>query len=292
MRYHFAYAGIPQGFFYDRAHSQKENYLGGADFFGVPLSKAGYSSDYVESIRRHFFDLVRRDQNNSLSNTSFGVIAVNCDGGDLRGLMDATFPSIFLAAAHWVPTWGSTAERNISANELITVLRVATKRAKLALTQIGDELCARSNSTPLLLPIKNFRSDSLAEELRRMHENIAAQDDYPSFVREVVDRIKRQHPFEKLKGSQKRAFKDDRDVIFGSPGRDRHAFSRPGKEHSLDCVLSGKRRFGAPYDHAFHYDCTRDNQAQLKAEFSGCHEPAAERTGNPHLNIAPNDFVR
>lgn len=291
MRYEFAYVGIPREF-YDRVYSKRDTFLGGAGFFGEPVGRAGYNKDSVGRLVDHFSKLIVRDHHNSLSDTSFAVIAIRYDDDSMRLLVESTFPSIYCASVAWSPQWGAQMAMNRSANELIDLLRTATNRAKAALSHLGDELVSRSNSTPLLLPLKNFSSSTVVDELRRLHEQIAAADNHDELIQGAVNRIKKAHPFDRVGESQKRVYMDDREVVYASPGRDRHAFARPGNGHSAECVLSGKRRLGAPYDHAFHYDCTKESQSQLRGSFFGCHDPAAERVGNPHLNIAPNDFVR
>lgn len=275
-------------------HAQSPTFLGRAQYFGAPLKSTPlvYDTRYIRRLVEHFARLVARDHHNGLKETAFAVIAVEHDLASTNLLRQALFPSIYCATVDWRPTWGSNTQKKASANALVAALHDATQRAKAALVLLSNEVLARSNTTPLLLPVKNFSSDILVGELRALHVGLHRAEDHHEFLQMATERIKQAHPFQRIQDSSKRAYVDDRQITYQCPGRHRHAFARPNGDHPSSCILAGTRRFGAPYDRAFHYDCTKAGMPQLRGSFYGCHEPAAEYIGDPHLNVAPNDYVR
>jgi hypothetical protein len=180
-----------------------------------------------------------------------------------------------------------------SKNQLLNVLKVATELVKRTIPPLKKEITERDNRTPLLLPIKNFKSSCLTAELEGLQRDISHIDDKRQVIARAVANIERDHPPQR-DDNDKRGFAhfvDRRNIMFCPPGKNRHAFARPTMGHPETCLLSGRRRFGAPYDRAFHYDCSK-GAGILKDVFFGCHEGASVHEGMPHLNIAPNDFVR
>jgi hypothetical protein len=98
------------------------------------------------------------------------------------------------------------------------------------------------------------------------------------------------HPFSS-KGDTK-GFTDGSGVTFRSPGRALHGqlWEQAGEGHNEVCALNGHFRLGGPVGKGFHFDCTR--APRLIGRFCNCHDLEAEYEGKPHLNIAPNDYVR
>lgn len=157
MRFALAYAGIPREF-YDRVYSEKDTFVGNAQFFGKPLNgnAMSYNTGHIRDFVNYFAGLIERDHENSLSDTAFAVIAVNHDQASTNLLKDALFPSIYCATVNWNPTFGSKTQVKTSANALVAALREATGKVKTALTLLGDEVVARSNSTPSIASHEEF----------------------------------------------------------------------------------------------------------------------------------------
>lgn len=296
MRFKFGYAGIPAEI-YDRIYSKRAMICGDSgDFISKPIppfANTGYSSVYADFFLESFHSLVSSDHYNNLRDTGFALIYINYPDVGAMDFVKKFFP-FFLC----IPVdWSLDSSRNVmvrqSTNQLLNKLRVATQHAKDAIPCVRKEIVEQDSRTPLLLPINNFRSKSLVSELEALQSELANHKDKQRAIVKRVQSIEQKHPRQRDdSGREKRSFfVDERRVEFRPPGRDRHAFARNQEGHPNRCLLSGRRRLGAPYDIAFHYDCTRGEDV-LKGEFFGCHEPPSMHKGAPHLNIAPNDYVR
>jgi hypothetical protein len=296
MRFLFAYAGIPSAIFKSIQGALSELCGDDGEFVASPLypSTSGsfrYSEKYSDYFLRGLSSRIEADDDNQLHDTGFALFYVTHDIETTSRFAEYFFPSTLAFPIEWSLDLRSDTLVRQSRNALMRALRVATNKARVGLPWLKKEVTEQANRTPLLLPVKNFRSDFLQDAIRALQSGLSKRStEEREVIEQTVAQIRKRHPLE-FQAPRSRFFADDREIRFCIPGRDRHAFARPGGEHPYSCVLSGRRRLGAPYDRAFHYDCSRGS-GNLKAGFFGCHEPESMREGNPHLNIAPNDFVR
>jgi hypothetical protein len=172
------------------------------------------------------------------------------------------------------------------------LLRVAVDTIRKSIPVLKKELSEQDNRTPWLLPKRNFKSAALLPKLAEIQQRIGSGEVASDVLGQAKKDFIQKHPFQRVDGNPRACFVDGRGVEFHAPGKDRHGFARPGPEkHPLMCLVAGRRRLGAPYDRAFHYDCAR-GAGRLIGHFASCHAPPSRIEGDPHLNIAPNDFVR
>lgn len=291
MKFVFGFVGIPREI-YDEVYKKRIAFVGSdVEFKGAPLAP-GHMLDRNQGVKilHALKDEIHRDDFHR-EKKSYAVICV-CPPGDVDpGLEAIFFPHTLLFPVEWVLDRTSKVTINQSKNDLITKLRIVVLAAKKALLEISKELVERANRTALLLPVRNFKSNKLVEFIFDLQRDIQISTDPSSVIRSAVREFERQHPLQKVDSRQRPCFIDDVKVEFHSPGSALHGLPRPGGDHKLECILNGVRRLGAQFNPAFHYDCMKGNK--LKGNFHDCHSlnPSA-REGDPHLNIAPNDFIR
>ena len=291
----FGLAGIPAGKFYDKVHSRLVMGRVGFEYFGFPLTK-GYSEGYAYNFVRHFAKLIEQDQHNELTDTCFGIIAVGA--GLNESFLRPLFPSVLVSTVNWHPEFdwqngvASGTAVNVSANRLVQLIESEASRLAAAQKGMCKELIERSNRTPLLLPAKNFKSDLLAPLFLEVQGHLQRERTTSDHVRRSADAFTTVHQHS---SEGEAAFLDNREVVYKAPGKLRHGFAR-GRAggHTDKCIIAARYRLGSPYDPAFHWDCTRKHKPEknLKGDFDGCHTPPESKEGDPHINIAPNDFVR
>jgi hypothetical protein len=300
MKFILGIAGIPHEL-YDEVLKQKLHICSGddsLDFISRPLrpNKSGqlaYSKSDSNYYLGEFASRFSADDHNRLCDTGLALIYINYATATTALFAESLFPSVLAVpvAVNFPVTQLSKQKLAETKNYLVELLRNATTEIKNAIPPLKKEITEHDSRTPLLLPIKNFESDILIPQLRGLQVALLMEHDKILAVDTAIKGIAGGHPLTKqLDNPQKRCFVDDRKIEFHPPGSARHAFARPNNEHPASCLLSGRRRLGAPYDHAFHYDCIKGKQ--LTGQFWGCHEDRSTHVGKPHLNIAPNDYVR
>lgn len=291
MKFIIGYAGIPADVFDQVLRSSKSIVRENGQAIFRQLNQKLYDYQHAGFFLHEMNKLVREDHHNKLSDTCFAIICV--DHPNTRSFVEAFFPSTLVIPVTWNQTYGSKVDRKISGNELIDILTLATINAKKALLAINKELRERANKTPLLLPIKNFKSTVLVDTIWKLQSELISSDDEVTVVRKYIDEFAKHHPSSNDDKGKLIFHLDDREIKFRAPGKATHGFARPDKEaHNLQCLLAGRRRLGAPFEPGFHFDCTKGD-TDLSGDFFGCHtRTASKMVGDPHLNIAPNDFVR
>jgi hypothetical protein len=296
MKFVIGFAGIPHDV-YEQVYKKRDAITTPeAEFVSTPLKPYVYTygEEHADFFSNEFERRIRDDHHNELADTAFAVIYVNHDDRSTAAFRKHFFPSTLVVSVDWAIEWGSPTTIRQSGNRLIDCLIVASKTVRSSLGPLKKELTERSNKTPFLLPTRNFRSQTFVHTLQQLQENLVVSGNKTDTIRTFAKTFERNHPLRQDDPKKPWFFVDDRNIRFRAPGRDRHAFARPdySGDHSHACLLAGRRRLGAPFDPAFHYDCTR-GQENLKASFVKCHgEDESELEGDPHLNIAPNDFVR
>lgn len=175
-------------------------------------------------------------------------------------------------------------------NTLLGMIAEAVPQLIRAVGAVRSELEGRRNRTPLLLPLRNFSSRQLEISIARLAGELPRAASPHDLVREACAEIEAQHPYQP-KGPLK-GFIDEAQIVFKSPGRDLHGavWANHNGTHNVSCKLNGLFRLGGPITRGFHFDCLRG--VKLVGTFRNCHDASAAYEGKPHLNIAPNDFVR
>ena len=294
MRLAIGFAGVPPQIFdaFRRGQSklvERDDLVFTQSFRGT--DPGFYPNPHANFFVTQFANLLRDDNQNRLANTGFAVAYVATHAGAAEFAM-RLFPAVLTIPVYWQLSGYNRTTLGKSLSHLNAEFRRAAIRARRAIPSLKKELIEQDSRTPWLLPIKNFRSKVLVERLQALHQAMRDGADAESLLRALRVEFEHSHPPQRPRGSARRCFVDDAGIEFHPPGRARHAFARgvPG-EHPPLCLVSGRRRLGAPFDRAFHYDCGKGDGV-LRATLSSCHSGPETRYGSPHINIAPNDFVR
>jgi len=181
-------------------------------------------------------------------------------------------------------------EGRIYINALLAGIAANVPWIVRAVAAVRSELTSRRNRTPLLLPLRNFASDLLEPSIGRLARDLPTAEAPHDRLLAACKEIEALHPYQ-ARGPDK-GFVDDTEIVFRSPGRDLHGgiWANAGEGHNVRCSLNGRFRLGGPIAPGFHFDCVRGDR--LTGDFRNCHDARAAYRGDPHLNIAPNDFVR
>lgn len=285
-------AGIPQPYF-NRFQQQGAKIFGaGHTVIGVPSrsDQGSYSAtgESADKLIARITDLAVKKPavaGQGLAILFFAHDWSNTDVFEQRFALSAL--TLRVRLPHPVPEKGNEGRR--AANQMLTELAAAAHPLLRAVKAISTELEARLKRTPLLLPIRNFSSACLGEALGRLSTEILHSHPPQERLKQACAEIEAEHPFRG--GAGKKGFVDLQAILFGSPGRDLHGrvWETHG-EHNALCTLNGLFRLGGPIARGFHYDCVRP--PRLAGDFPNCHDCVGPYVGKPHLNIAPNDFVR
>jgi len=304
MKYVFGYAGIP-GEAYDDIYRRRKSLVGengNTEFEGVALTLGDAGSVLAKRdanvLLARFKERAVADRVNVVGTKSFAVIYVHPDQNGLVEFEERFFPTTLVFHICWKLEGSSKQERQRSVNELFDRLLKTTIRARDVLKALNKELVERANRTPLLLPLRNFRSNIFKAWLREVQFVLRAQENFVSAAAAISVEVKEFEKSYPLKHngdpkSKRPCFFDDNDVEFHAPGKALHGLPHVAGNHPAGCVLAGYRRLGAPFHSAFHYDCRKRKKGNLKGDFFRCHIDVTESIeGDPHINIAPNDFIR
>lgn len=301
MRFVFAYAGIPSGDAYDFIQKKQATLASGnTEAFFVAQGQRGtpFSERHTKKILSQFSQLAQHhiDKSSGFSTTGYAVIYVRSSNDNSAWLEDTFFPSTLTVPVDWEQSGQTPDERAKSHKELLERLFRASVRARVAIEVLHKELKEQSNKTPLLLPPRNFQSRILKSTLKNLQSRLLTATEQPiaqSILKQVVAEFEVHHPRNPVDNVRLRTFRDDRDIEFRSPGKAKHGVPDFGTKHPTDaCILGGLRRLGAPFHAAFHYDAQKNSPKNLKGRFCMCHGAVEDMEGDPHLNVAPNDFIR
>jgi hypothetical protein len=291
MDYIFAFAGIPNEIFSD-IKAEFSNIAGKkCTFISRPLSKDHYTESDKNYYLAEFAKYLESDHENQLAETKFGLIYINHPHDTSSKFSSSFFPFILSARVDWSLDQSNRKRMNESKNNLIKILEERVSDTKESLNLIKKEITQKANKTPLLLPLKNFDSTVLVNLVKDLYDTIVDIEDKNSAIKTTVENIIKSHPPQRIGSRPHLCMVDDRKVEYHSPGKSLHGVSRPNAGHPKECLLSGNIRLGAKFAPGFHYDCLKGN-ANLNGLFWGCHTAQSQRSGSPHLNIAPNDHIR
>lgn len=293
MRLVIGFAGIPSGVF-DFFRKAEPKLIEKGD---VSFSQTCKRSDvaYMQGEHAGFFlkkfaKALADDHHNALADTGFAVLYVASHEG-AAAFASSLFPSVLAIPVQWTLSGYNQTTLGRSFDMLQRELRAGVQKARRAISAIKKEIMEHDGRTPLLLPILNFHSDSLVPALQDVERDIVGGEGV-AVLADARRRFEHVHPPQKIGTRQRRCFVDDHHVEFHAPGSARHGFARDAFDgHPPACLVNGRRRLGAPYDRAFHYDCQREGQ-QLKGMFANCHGGPEKRSKTDYLNIAPNDNLR
>lgn len=307
MHFVFGYAGIPAEF-YDKIY-QKRNTLTdkNSTFVGVALrGKSNTLESYdsnklLYSFKSHLIEHQRKQ-----TELGFAVIYVRSNTPADEFFEKAFFPTSLVFPIDWNISGQTPEEINSSISDLFKLLLDATIRARNIIKALRKEVIERANRTPVLLPIKNFRSKHLNEWLINLQDKLIQLENShqaDTIVKHATKEFEASCPLKIVEDTknkkQQPCYLDDNNVEFHSPGKalhghphDLHRLPDDLNGHCITCIIGGYIRLGAPFNPAFHYDCRKGIRHNLKGNFYGCHEDATMMEGHPHINIAPNDFVR
>lgn len=307
MRFVFAYVGLTSGDVFDYIQKMQPTLTGGKDdktevllfaHGAVGPQGAPYGRRHTAKVLARLKTLAERDKDDDsgVSKTGYAVIYVRSDPASSAWLEQAFFPATLTVPVDWQQTGETPDERSESHKQLFGLLLDASIRARNAIAVVHKELLEQSNKTPFLLPLRNFHSNALQGALKGLQSRIILETEQPSahdILKAVAAEFEFRHPRNPAPRSQLRTFRDDRDIEFRAPGKAKHGVPDFGTEHPTEaCILGGFRRLGAPFHAGFHYDAQKDSPKNLKGRFCMCHGEIGPMEGDPHLNIAPNDFTR
>lgn len=286
-------AGIPAVHF-NRFQQRVGTIAGsGHTVFGVPCRPTDGTcrpdEDTARAVIEKAVDQINKDPRRAAD--GFGVICLAHPWADLTAFQTPFFPAALVLRIDLpFPLVLEGEAGRIYINNVLRAVQTQSSALVRATRAMKTEVETRRNRSPVLLPLRNFTSELLRPSVERLAEDLLTTANPSHRVQAACQQIEAGHPF-KPNGAEK-GFKDDADVIFRSPGRDLHGqlWEKPGNGHDERCALHGHFRLGGPIAQGFHFDCTRP--PRLKGRFENCHDAEAEYTGKPHLNIAPNDFVR
>lgn len=296
-KYLMGYAGIPFEYFDGIVNSKSSILEGNSDFYGSPMFR-GQRQCGPKDIEKiiGYFSKQLRESEHSVNKAGFALIYVVSDQ-DAADLVGELVPhSILPVPVLWNPVYGSNREQNEARNRLKDLLRSATRRAKKVLDALAAELSERANRTPLLLPLRNFDSNYLVPIIAALPQQLILAADPVASIRQACGVFELQHRpalCQECHPPQYFYF-DRRGIKFRAPGKGLHGAAHPATQgHPDRCVLAARRRLGAPFHHSFHYDCSRPPAPVMQAHLFQCHSSSQQATtGKPHLNIAPNDYIR
>lgn len=170
----------------------------------------------------------------------------------------------------------------------------AVVRALRDTARVVRDVLSGQNFTPLLLPLRNFKSDLLVRRMEMLYCDLGTMGDPRAALQEAKKALLERHPLQRCRSEASHTpfFQDDRALCFKSPGRNRHGMARLlAKGHQPACLIGSRVRLGGPYDALFHYDC--DNaRGGVDCRYPNCHGDEVKPAARTHVNIAPNDAIR
>lgn len=299
-----AIAGLPATH-YNRIQQQSVAIFGtGQRFIAEPLrpnADGDYrpGPDHTRALLKRIATALQTDA--SLEGHGCGAIVLRPEGYDATESLDLLTPLTVVRTLELpVPVQTHGRPSQAQANQIADRLRVVTPSLIHAVDAMNTELKKRLNRTPLLLPLRNFDGRGVADVIRSLSRELPLEARPSEAIAAACRMIESSYPFGKSKSGEGRCFTDDRKIEFRLPGRAHHGMAvSSDPPHSERCYLNGGFRLGGLYETGFHFDCRNHRSAGkrkharvLKGMFSNCHDERDKYTGEPHLNIAPNDFVR
>jgi hypothetical protein len=276
---------------FDRIRRESENLLapGGKVVLTPNQAAVGYSQRHADDLIAHAHQIAA-----SIDEVQrFKTLLLYMDFADqsTERLLDRFFPfSLPLGLEPFVsPEDTGKRVRNERLNELATRVVVGSRRLRER-SRLISAFTDVANLTPLLLPLRNFRSESLRAMLRTLYRQLASSPNPEELIKTEIRDFFAQCPRTHA-GTEVRHCFCDGELYFRSPGKHRHGYFRqsPSGGHLSSCLLNARSRIGGSYDYRFHYDC-EPKKGRLRTAYEDCHG-AMTVAKSTHVNIAPNDFI-
>lgn len=220
------------------------------------------------------------------------VIGVAQTGESFSSVSEHFFPFALTSEVRFPRTYSSSpSQSRRDKNELSRFLEAHVKRQVRIRNDINQYLQSRTNRTPMLLPLRHFGEKELDSAVKAAWQTLPHSKAPVAELEAICKDFEERFPFSKRSG-RSGLFANSRDIWFTLPGRDLHASAHSEAiGHAKQCFLNGVLRVGAAIRQGFHYDCTKKGDKH-SGTFSNCHGETVTKSGKPHLNVYPNDFIR
>ncbi|MGQ3049839.1 MAG: hypothetical protein ACT6Q8_24310 [Niveispirillum sp.] len=265
----------------------KERIAPSGKLFAFPVKLPGYSKNHALKYQEQMRDKILELPETTM--VSITIAYVNYGDQTTTAFVDAFRPFALVRPIN--PFVNGVAGTQIS--------KAARREYGKYLADEAQELRARAkvisefthirNTTPYLLPYKNFKSRHHYEMITRLYNQLGTHDNVTELMKAEANQFSQHHPRIPPPGQRDTCFSDGR-LYFRSPGRNRHGYFRheAGGDHHPSCLLAARSRLGGSYSHDLHYDCLPVNQ--LADSYPNCHDtPTASKKS--HVNICPNDYI-
>ena len=292
MKYSIVIAGLPTKLF-DRVRQISGNLLapkGGLII--TPVSgNVPYTAKYIEKLLAASYEFARTQDGHDGVATL--LIYVDYADQSTKDLLQAFFPFSLPLALD--PLDIEQARNRSEEKSMLNGFAKEVEDAAIylrGLSAIVSDFTSVANLTPLLLPLKNFRSNHLRQMIEALYFGLADSDAPKEMISSAVKRFFGAHPRTHRDNEDRHCFSDGY-LYFRSPGKDRHGFFRNGADsaHSLACLLNARSRIGGRFPSTFHFDCVAV-RGSLASQYLNCHSDHTRPADPINVNIAPNDFVR
>jgi hypothetical protein len=293
MKHMICLAGFPRLVVEEISRASAQKFTG--DRANAPIMKGlpeplfyrpGMPDYYLQQLAR------RIGEEKPTQDIGVGIICADY-GESTSAFLDAFFPFAIVATVD--PIYLNVVakhERRKALTTYVSSLAAAAEEIRSRIAVVRDVLSG-NNFSPLLLPLRNFRSAQLSEGIRHLFDALGTTDNVRAALEGLENTLSRRHPRRNMQDANRTAyFEDDRSLRFKSPGKDKHAMARrQGEQHSSSCFIGARTRLGGPIGHAFHYDCDYE-RGGLDRIYTNCHGADVALPRVTHANIAPNDYVR
>jgi hypothetical protein len=248
-----------------------------------------YPDAYIQTLLSATHEFARSQ--NARDGTSALLMYIDYNDYSTKNLLDAFFPFSLPLALEPVQIGGNRQKENATLNWFASEVEDSAVTLR-SVARIVSDFTSVANLTPLLLPLKNFRSQALRTMIKDLYSGLVDSDDPKELIRSSIKKFFNAHPRTHY-GSEDRHCFSDGHLYFRSPGKDRHGFFRnaPDSGHSMSCLLNARSRIGGRYSSTFHYDCVAVT-GSLAAHYSNCHDAQTAPNDVKNVNVAPNDFIR
>jgi hypothetical protein len=182
-------------------------------------------------------------------------------------------------------------ERNSSHSRLQNKIEDSFNSLLSAKKQIKSHIDSTARKSALFLPVRHFDAAELTHLLYSLSLYQGPRAELRETLSQEEDKFKKKYGLKKIRRGYDR-YINSKNIHFHFPGRALHGKVRYTPDHFPSCFLNGRFRLGVPIPNGFHYDCTRINGKKHYGTFKDCHNALGDYTGNPHLNVYPNDYIR
>ena len=181
---------------------------------------------------------------------------------------------------------GTESRANYLVGEVLTVINRKIGTIISNHNLLKTEL-AKTNSTPFLLPLKNFDNSNLKSGFDFIYNSYSDT----KIEKQLSDHKKKIMSCAKSSGDGRNVFVSDEGLFFKTPGRAKHGSHPPDFEvdgdHMISCTTGAFLRFGVKIQKGFHYDCTYGNGRSFSINRQSCHAQTVRTSGcsyNQHLS--------